>query len=45
MAHMLYYPQRPLVSNRMSEIIGEELPIGESAIVAVYVTIYTVIYM
>ena len=34
-AHVLHYPQRPLVSTRMSEIIGKELPIGQNAIVAV----------
>ena len=34
-AHVLHYPQRPLVSTRTAELIGNHLPNGQNAIVAV----------
>ena len=34
-AHILHYPQRPLISTKTSELIGKELPYGINAIVAI----------
>ena len=34
-AHILHYPQRPLISTKTSELIGKELPYGQNAIVAI----------
>lgn len=34
-AHVLHYPQRPLVTTRTAELIGKELPTGQNAIVAI----------
>ena len=34
-AHVLHYPQRPLVTTKPAELIGKELPTGQNAIVAI----------
>jgi hypothetical protein len=34
-AHVLHYPQRPLVTTKTAELIGRDLPNGQNAIVAI----------
>ncbi len=34
-AHVLHYPQRPLVTTKTAELIGRDLPNGQNAMVAI----------
>ncbi len=34
-AHILHYPQRPLVTTKPAELVGKDLPTGQNAIVAI----------